>query len=226
MVSSQSKEDLARYLQAASVLRTRRIIDAFMAIDRKDFLRPEDEDDAYRDEPISIGEGQTISQPYTVAFMLELLNPQKGHVVLDAGAGSGWQTALLAYIVAGSAGGGKVYAFEGIAALSEFGRTNISKYTFIEKKAVFWQCGNASHPPEDVKFDRIIAGASIHCGEKNKLQCIPPAWIKQLRDGGIIVVPLGSSLWRFIKRSEGDFEYESYPGFLFVPFYGNRTDGI
>ena len=94
-----SKVALTIYLQESGVLKTPLIIDAFNAIDRKDFLPENIQDMAYSDEALPIGEGQTISQPYTVAFMLGLLDPRPGHIVLDVGAGSGWQTALLAHIV-------------------------------------------------------------------------------------------------------------------------------
>ena len=87
-------------LIAEGVLRTPRIIAAFRAIRRSDFA-PEELKDAAEtvNAPLPIGAGQTISQPWTVAFMLELLDPEPGHKILDIGAGSGWQTALLAHIV-------------------------------------------------------------------------------------------------------------------------------
>ena len=81
------------------VLKTPAIIEAFKKIDRADFVTPELKERAYINEPLPIGEGQTISQPYTVAFMLELLQPESGNKIFEIGFGSGWQTAILAEIV-------------------------------------------------------------------------------------------------------------------------------
>src|SRR3989344_5326068 len=103
---------LLRELIQGKYLKTPRLINAFLAIDRKDFVPPDLSDQAYDNEPLPIGYGQTISQPLTVAFMLEELSPKPGEKILDIGAGSGWQTALLAYIVSGSKAQGKVVAIE------------------------------------------------------------------------------------------------------------------
>ena len=96
---------LPGYLQRTGVLKSGKIFDAFGVIDRADFVPEELKSSAYADEALPIGEGQTISQPYTVAFMLSLLDPQPGERIMDVGAGSGWQTAILAYIVGGAFGG-------------------------------------------------------------------------------------------------------------------------
>ena len=97
------------YLQEIGILKTSFLIEAFLAIDRKDFIPESEKEYAYIDEALPIGEGQTISQPYTVAFMLELLDPKPDHIVLDAGAGSGWQTSLLAHSVSSGNVQAKVY---------------------------------------------------------------------------------------------------------------------
>ena len=101
-----TKEGLIQELIAGGHLRTPRIIEAFRKIDRKGFVIPEYLDQAYRNHPLPIGFGQTISQPLTVAFMLEQLAPQSGERVLEIGAGSGWQAALLAHIVTSDMGKG------------------------------------------------------------------------------------------------------------------------
>ncbi|KKU46623.1 MAG: Protein-L-isoaspartate(D-aspartate) O-methyltransferase [Parcubacteria group bacterium GW2011_GWB1_46_8] len=107
-----SHQDLVTRLIQSNVLKTSAIIDAFKKIDRKDFVLEAFADEAYGNYPISIGGGQTISQPWTVAFMLELLNPLAGDRVLDIGSGSGWTTALLAHIVKDSKKQGKVFGIE------------------------------------------------------------------------------------------------------------------
>lgn len=92
-------DGLVRHLRHSAVLKSPQIIEAFLKIDRKDFVPGKWQSEAYEDYPLPTLLGQTISQPWTVAFMLELLQPQAGQKILDIGFGSGWTTALLAYIV-------------------------------------------------------------------------------------------------------------------------------
>ena len=185
-------------------LKTPQIIGAFSAIDRADFVPEEYKSESYGDYPLPIGWGQAISQPATVAFMLELLQPQAGDKVIDAGSGSGWQTALLAEIVGEN---GSVYSIERISELCEFGRSNLAKYSF--KNISFLRADATKGLVEQAPFDKIIAAAA---GSE-----IPPAWPEQLKIGGRIVAPIGSSIWLYIKKSETEFEKLEYPGFAFVP---------
>ncbi len=97
------KEFLVQSLIKDRYLKTPRLIEAFEKIDRKDFILPETMGETYGNYPLSIGHGQTISQPLTVAFMLELFEPHAGEKILDVGAGSGWTSALLAYCVSRAA---------------------------------------------------------------------------------------------------------------------------
>lgn len=198
-------------LISAGYLKTPRLVEAFQRIDRKDFLLEEYEDEAYVNAPLPIGYGQTISQPLTVAFMLELLQPEQGNKILDVGSGSGWQTALLADIVGD---GGKVFAAEIIPELVEFGRKNVSKYNFIKKEIVkFLNLNAVNGLPDEAPFDRIIAAAS---GEE-----VPLAWKEQLKTGGRLVVPVKDAIHLLIKKEDGIFEEQSYSGFAFVPFVDN-----
>lgn len=193
-------------------MKTPRIIEAFEKIDRADFVLPENRGNAYIDAPLPIGERQTISQPYTVAFMIELLQPKSGDKIFEIGFGSGWQTALLAEIIGKR---GKIYAVERIKELFEFGARNISKYNFIKKGIVKTILGDATMGLKKyAPFDSIIAGASA--------QEIPEEWLKELKVGGRLVMPVRNSVWLYIKESEKEFEQQEFPGFVFVPLVSRR----
>ena len=188
-------------------LRTPRVIDAFRKIKREDFLPEDKKQLAELNEALPIGSGQTISQPLVVAFMLELLEPKPGQKILDIGTGSGWTSALLAYLVGEK---GKVIAIEIISELKEFGEKNVAKYNFIKKGIVEFHCIDGSNGYKDeAPFDKILASATA---EK-----LPQAWKEQLKIDGKIVTPIGSSIWVFKKKAEACFESKEYPGFAFVP---------
>jgi len=188
-------------------LKTPRIINAFKKIKRIDFLPEDIKDLAELNEALAIGYGQTISQPLVVAFMLELLQPKPGEKILDIGAGSGWTSALLSEIVGDE---GKVIAIEIIPELVEFGRKNIRKYNFIEKGITEFVCADGSQGYEkETPFDKILCSAEA--------QEVSQVWKDQLKTGGRIVTPIGSSIWLFIKKSSEQFEKKEYPGFVFVP---------
>ena len=202
-------------------LKTPKIIDAFQKIKRKDFLPEDIKNLVELNEALPIGYGQTISQPLTVAFMMGQLQPKPNQKILDIGSGSGWTSALFAYIVSGGELNsklkmknekltGRVIAIDIVPELVEFGKRNVAKYNFIEKGIAEFICGDGSkgYKPEAL-FDRILVSATAE-------RCFP-AWKEQLKIGGRIVVPIGSSIWLFVKKSEKDFQETEYPGFAFVP---------
>jgi len=207
---------LINELISRSYLKTPEIIDAFREIHRKDFLRPEDKNDADLNEPLPIGYKQTISQPLTVAFMLELLSPKKGEKILDVGSGSGWTAALLAHI-AGSEG--KVYGVEVIKELKEFAEKNIGKYNFLKSGVVKIFYGDGYKGlPEYASFDKIIVAAAA--------DEVPEELLNQLKIGGRIVLPVGeqfASQDMVVIDKTGDNKYKEkrYPGFIFVPLIKN-----
>lgn len=202
--NNKRMEELVEHLERHKLLKDKVIKKAFLAVDRADFVPEKLKSDAYIDHALSIGEGQTISQPRVVAFMLELLQPKKGDKIMDVGTGSGWQTGLLAEIVGDK---GKVNAVEVIPQLLQRAQDNLDKYDF--NNIEFFGQNARGGLPQSAPFDGIIAGAS---GEK-----IPQAWKDQLKVGGRIVAPVGDSVVLVVRESKDKFEEREYPGFRFVP---------
>lgn len=158
-------------------IRDERVLAAMEEVPRECFVPPEERGHALDDAPLPIGAGQTISQPYIVALMVQELRPQGHHRVLDVGAGSGYQTAILARLVA------HVYAIERIAELA--GRAR-AVWDELGVRNVTLRVGDGSLGwPEEAPFDGIISGAAS--------PAIPPSWAGQLAEGGRIVAPVGPS---------------------------------
>ncbi|MEA3223470.1 MAG: protein-L-isoaspartate(D-aspartate) O-methyltransferase [Thermodesulfobacteriota bacterium] len=151
-------------------------LNAMRLVKRHLFVRKSLIKRAYDDRPLPIGYGQTISQPYIVAYMTELIHPKPHHSVLEIGSGSGYQAAVLAGIVE------RVYTIEIIPQLGNSAKNRLSKlgYTNVEVKVADGYHGWEEHAP----FDAIIVTAAS--------EYIPPPLIKQLKDGGRMVIPVGS----------------------------------
>ena len=202
-------ESLIRALKDKSVLRDPQIEAALRAVDRKDFIPKELRDSAYIDTALPVGFGQTISQPYTVVFMLELLAPSVGEKILDIGYGSGWQTALLAHLVGDT---GVVYGVEIVPELCRFGAENIAKYSELCPR-IHLECRDASsgaNIPRGTFIDKIIAAAEV--------DVIPKAWRAQLRVGGKMIYPSRGSIMLETNLGGNKFARKEFPGFAFVPF--------
>lgn len=200
-------QNLINKLSAEGHIKSLEILRAFRECDRVAFL-PEDQISfAGEDRPLPIGSEQTISQPYTVAFMLELLEPKRGDNILDIGTGSGWQAALLASIISPE---GKVITIERVPELAKSARVNLEKFNFITSGVVTAVCGNALNiDAEWPVFDKIIAAAEY--------EAIPEEWKNALAAGGRIVMPVLGRIVVADKISEDNFEIKEYPGFSFVP---------
>lgn len=197
---------LIQQLIHSGALKHQQIIDAFEAIDRADFvLEGTDPDDIYDDRPLPIGHGQTISQPSTVALMLELLQPQSGERILDVGSGSGWTTALLGQIVGTE---GFVYGVEIVPELVAFGRGNVAKYqeqNILITQSFSGQRGDKTHAP----YDRILVSAAA--------REIPTDLVAQLKIGGIMVAPVRNDIVVLLKKINNTYDLKRYGGFVFVP---------
>ena len=197
--------ELIQELISQGYLKTPTIITAFNKIRRRDFLPPDLMGEESVNTPLPIGHGQTISQPLTVAFMLELLNPKLGQKILDIGSGSGWTTAMLAEIVGPK---GRVFGIERKAELKEFGQENTAKYYFSNVE-FFCQDGTKGLPKR-APFARIIVSAAAFE--------IPQALKEQLEINGRLVIPTADQDIRLIERINKDkYKENIYPGFVFVP---------
>lgn len=189
-------------------IKDERVLDAMREIPRHLFVSKSVRNKAYGDHPLPIGEGQTISQPYVVALMTEALDLKPSDRVLEIGTGSGYQAAVLAEIVE------EVYTIEIRKSLSEqaSGLLNELGYQNVKTKHADGYFGWEEYVP----FDAIIITASANH--------IPPPLINQLKDGGKLIIPLGSTLYyqilTLVTRRGDDLNIKQMSGVAFVPMVG------
>jgi len=201
----EKRKNLVRFLIDSGVLKNKDLIKAFNSVPREKFVLKEFRQFAYVDEPLPILGGQTISQPTTVAIMSEALELKKGLKVLEIGAGSGYQAAILSKAVGPK---GKIFTIERLPEVYKFAVKNLKDYTNV--KVIL---GDGSKGlPEEAPFDRIIVTAAA--------PKIPEKLIQQLKDGGIMVVPVGEGssqkMFKIIKHKNKIIK-EDLGYFVFVP---------
>lgn len=198
-------KELVAELKREGVLRNQNVLRAFQKIDRKDFVPETLWDEAYGNYPLLIGYDQTISQPYTVAFMMDLLEPKPNEKILDVGSGSGWTTALLSAAVGDR---GRAFGVEIIPDLVALGQKNLIKYNFPNASIQKAESGVLGLPNE-APFDKILVSAA---GRE-----LPTNLLKQLKTGGTLVMPIDNYITRVKKVSTDRVETEKFLGFAFVP---------
>ena len=188
-----------------------KILNAINSIPRHSFLDSSFLEFAYDDKPFPIGSGQTISQPYTVAFQTEILDVSKGHKVLEIGSGSGYQACVLEEI------GAKVFSIERQRKLYHKTKELIGKLGY---KIKFFYGDGYKGVPAFAPYDRILITAAA--------PEIPDELIQQLKPGGKLVIPLGGgdvqTMMRLTKLSDGEISKETFGAFRFVPLLKNKAD--
>ncbi len=200
-----TNQDLIFQLISQDYLKSADLKNAFLKADRKNFVPANLQAEAYSDIALPLFEGQTISQPSTVAFMLDLLEPAKGNKVLEIGAGSGWLTALLSNLIGRN---GFVFAFEINRKVGEFGIRNLKKHPLKNFQYVISDA--KKHWRDGAPYDRIISGAAF--SEINE------DFFRLLSNNGTAVIPTKqNSICKIYKNNKGDISTLTFPGFLFVP---------
>jgi protein-L-isoaspartate(D-aspartate) O-methyltransferase len=209
------RERMVRTQLAERGIRDVRVLDAMRNVPRHEFVPESLRQEAYEDHPLPIGEGQTISQPYIVAAMLEHLALQAGDQtaerVLEVGTGSGYVTALLSLLSA------EVYSVERHAQLAALAESTLHRLGYRNVKI---RVGDGSQGwPEYAPFDAILVSAAT--------PEMPPALFAQLREGGRMVVPVGpasSQELQLIRRVSGLPEVKVLEGCRFVPLVEGTVD--
>ncbi len=210
---------LVETLKMENMLFNEKVERAMLRVPRELFVPEHLRDRAYDDTPLPIGHGQTISAPSIVAYMLSLLDPDKGHRVLEVGAGSGYQAALLAEIVAPSdeprGEWGHVWTVEIIPELAETARRNLERAGYADRVTVVLGDGSQGLP-EHAPYDRIILAAAA--------PSVPEALKTQLKPGGRLVAPVGDLYGQYLavvdRLPDGSFRERVDIPVVFVPLRG------
>jgi len=202
-------DNLINFLKEMKFLTDSNVESAFRNIPRHEFIPSSELDRAYYNEPLPIMKNQTISQPGVVSRMSEWLDVKDGHNILEIGSGSGWQTAILSYLI----GTGTVCSVEIHPELAKFARENLEKFK-LDNVHVILGDGSLGYLKAS-PYDRIIITAA--CTE------IPFPLLDQLSNNGLIIAPVGDSSQSLVllkKTSKGIIEVKNESNYIFVPLLG------
>lgn len=218
--SAQDEFEQARQDMVATQLKARdrgikdtRVLTAMATVPRHEFVPEPQRKNAYRDGPLPIGHGQTISQPYIVAFMTEKLDPQASDRILEIGTGSGYQAAILAKLVK------EVYSIEIVKPLAERAKAVLAN---LEIGNVHVRAGDGYKGwPKHAPFDAVI----VTCAPEH----IPEALVKQLKEGGRMIIPVGpqqsGQKLILLRKKNGKIHREAVLPVRFVPMTREKPGG-
>ena len=212
MRNMDERRQMVAGLRGRGLVFSERVEEALLKVPRHLFLPESARSQAYRDSPLPIGDGQTISAPHMVAMMAEALDLRDGHKVLEIGAGSGYNAAVMAELVGPE---GKVITMERHPSLAEKATKILLEAGYANVQVVVGD-GSLGHP-EQAPYDRI----SVTCGAPR----VPGPLAEQLREGGTMVIPVGGldyqSLLR-VRKQSGRMMTEDLGSVVFVPLIGEK----
>lgn len=204
-----SRHDMMQRLEFDTcVFKNHRIKEAFEHVDRKDFVPDDYIVEAYEDYALPLTTNSSITQPTTLAFMLELLDPQEGEIILEVGSGSGFTTALLAYLVGEK---GRVIGLEKNQDLVRLGKDNTSSCDQVEVIQSHASLASLPSALDAITFDRILVSVGV--------DEIPSSLRNHLKEDGVLVIPLQKdkehTLTCLRKKGEELLVEKSFSGFMF-----------
>ncbi|NJY61788.1 protein-L-isoaspartate(D-aspartate) O-methyltransferase [Salinimicrobium sp. CDJ15-81-2] len=202
----QQRENLVKEHLIPQGIKDKAVLEAMRKVERHLMVPKDVQRYAYEDRPLPIGKGQTISQPFIVAFMTQAIKPKPGMKVLEIGTGSGYQAAVLAEIV------DEVYTIETVEPLAERARETLTEMGYDN---IHFRVGDGYHGWEEhAPFDAIIVTAAP--------EEIPPRLVEQLKEGGKMVIPVGPSANQHLKliekKKNGKITTKELLPVRFVPF--------
>ncbi|HTX61965.1 MAG TPA: protein-L-isoaspartate(D-aspartate) O-methyltransferase [Methanobacterium sp.] len=209
------RKKLVEKLSSYGYIKTERVKDAMLKVPREEFIPPENREYAYKDQPLPIGEGQTISAPHMVAIICETLKLEKGMKVLEIGSGFGYNAAVVAEIIGPE---GHLFTTERIESLAQMANKNL-KRTGYDKCVTILHTDGTKGLKEEAPFDRIYATASA--------PHVPEPLKEQLKVGGRLLTPIGTQnsfqeLICMLRKGEDKYESHKLGGVAFVPMIGEH----